>query len=114
MVDRGHRPDFLYTNSNDGWFGRFGPPQHFAQSRMRALEEGLPVLRSTTSGISGIIDAGGVVRQHIPSHQAGRIDTLVPPAAAPTLFARFGNMLALAWALAFLLAAIVAMRQRGV
>lgn len=113
VVDRQNRPDFIYTGSNDGWFGSFGPPQHFAQARMRAVEEGLPVLRSTTSGISGIIDARGVVLASIPSHQAGRIDMTVPVAAPPTLFARIGNMLALCWALVFLLIAFVALRQRA-
>lgn len=107
------RPDYIYTGSNDGWFGWFGPPQHFAQARMRAIEEGLPVLRSTTSGISGIIDARGVVRHALDSHRQGRIDAVVPPAAEPTLFARLGNLLSLGWALLFLLFALVALRQRA-
>ena len=111
VVDGADRPDFLYTGSNDGWFGAAGPPQHFAQARMRAVEEGLPVLRSTTTGISGIIDARGVVREVIPSHVAARIDATVPPAGAPTLFARLGNILALSWAAVFLAFAFVAMRQ---
>src|SRR5690606_23886726 len=50
VVERGHRPDFIFNPSNDGWFGQFGPPQHLAQARLRAIEEGLPVLRSTTTG----------------------------------------------------------------
>jgi apolipoprotein N-acyltransferase len=50
---------FLFNPSNDAWFGRWGPPQHLAQARLRALEEGLPVLRSTPTGISAIIDARG-------------------------------------------------------
>jgi apolipoprotein N-acyltransferase len=111
VIDRAHRPDYLYTGSNDGWFGSFGPPQHFAQARLRAVEEGIPVLRSTTTGISGIIDARGVVRHWLSMHQRGRIDTTVPPALPPTLFARLGNMLALLWAIVFLLPALVAMRQ---
>ncbi|QWC57193.1 apolipoprotein N-acyltransferase [Erythrobacter sp. 3-20A1M] len=112
VVDRAHRPDYIFTPSNDGWFGAWGPPQHFAQSRMRAIEEGLPVLRSTVNGISGVIDANGVVRQHLPHGVAGRLTGLVPAAKAPTLFSRFGNALALAWAAAFLLASLVAMRRR--
>ncbi|MCL6249775.1 apolipoprotein N-acyltransferase [Altererythrobacter sp. KTW20L] len=111
VTDRAARPDYIYTGSNDGWFGAAGPPQHFAQSRMRAIEEGLPVLRSTTTGISGIIDARGVVRHMLPMHEAGRIDAVVPPAAPSTLFARTGNALALGWAFLFLLLAFVAMRQ---
>ena len=48
----GNRPDFLFNPSNDAWFGAWGPPQHLAQARLRALEEGLPVLRATPTGIS--------------------------------------------------------------
>lgn len=111
VIDRSNRPDYLTTGSNDGWFGAAGPPQHFAQARMRAIEEGLPVLRSTTSGISGVIDAHGVVRQWLGHDEQGRIDTLIPRALPPTLFARMGNILALVWAAFFLLLAFVAMRQ---
>jgi apolipoprotein N-acyltransferase len=50
VVDRVHRPDYIFNPSNDGWFGASGPPQHLAQTRLRAIEEGLPVLRSTTNG----------------------------------------------------------------
>ena len=57
VVDRGDRPDFIFNPSNDAWFGRWGPPQHLAQARLRAAEEGLPVIRSTPTGISAVIDA---------------------------------------------------------
>lgn len=111
VVDRGNRPDFIFNPSNDGWFGRFGPPQHFAQARLRAIEEGLPVLRATTTGISGIIDARGVVREFLPRHRAGRIDGIVPPPGEPTLFSRLGNVLPLGWAVVFLLLAAIALRR---
>lgn len=114
VVDREKRPDFLFNPSNDGWFGPSGPPQHLAQARLRAIEEGLPVLRATTTGISAVIDANGVVRQHIPRHTANRLDGLVPAALPPTLFARAGNMLGLGWAAILLVAALVARRrERG-
>jgi apolipoprotein N-acyltransferase len=112
VVDRAHRPDYIFNPSNDGWFGAFGPPQHLAQARLRAIEEGLPILRATTTGISAVIDSRGVVRRHLPMHRAGRIDGTIPPAAPPTLFARLGNGLALAWAVVFLLLARVAIRRR--
>lgn len=112
VVDRAHRPDYLFNPSNDGWFGPSGPPQHLAQARLRAIEEGLPVLRSTTNGISAVIDARGVVQQSLPRPVAGRIDGFVPPAHAPTLFARAGNMLALGWALLLTLGAALALRRR--
>ena len=114
VIDQAHRPGFLFNPSNDGWFGAFGPPQHLAQARMRAIEEGVPVLRATTTGISAVIDADGVVRQSLAHGVADRIDGLVPPAHEPTLFARVGNVLALGWAAIFLLGAVVARRrQRG-
>ena len=114
VVDRGNRPDFLFNPSNDGWFGAFGPPQHLAQARMRAIEEGLPVLRSTTTGISAVIDARGVVREHLPMHVAGRIDGAIPPPAPPTLFARLSNALPLALAVMAILACLlVSRRARG-
>ena len=98
VVDRENRPDFIFNPSNDGWFGSWGPPQHLAQARMRAIEEGLPVLRSTTTGISAVIDANGVVRQHIPTGVSDKLEGFVPEAKEATLFARLGNALPLAWA----------------
>jgi apolipoprotein N-acyltransferase len=111
VVDSGDRPDFIFNPSNDGWFGSFGPPQHLAQARMRAIEEGLPVLRSTTTGISAVIDARGVVRDHVAQHVARRVDGTVPAALAPTLFARLGHWLTLGWALLFLGGALIASRR---
>ena len=112
VVDRANRPDFLFNPSNDGWFGAWGPPQHLAQARLRAIEEGLPVLRATTTGISAVIDADGIVRQHIGRLRPGRLDGLVPPAHRPTLFARLGNVLPLGWALALVVLSLVASRRR--
>lgn len=113
VVDPRNRPDFIFNPSNDGWFGPSGPPQHLAQARLRAIEEGLPVLRATTTGISAVIDARGVVRDHIGRLRAGRMDGFIPPPAAPTPFARLGNWLALFWAALFLVAGAVVTRGRG-
>jgi apolipoprotein N-acyltransferase len=111
VVDRSHRPDYIFNPSNDGWFGSWGPPQHLAQARMRAIEEGLPVLRATTTGISGVIDADGFVRQYVQRHRPGRLDGLVPPAHAPTPFARLGNALPLCWAAVVLILSAIALRR---
>jgi apolipoprotein N-acyltransferase len=113
VVDRSARPDYIFNPSNDGWFGAFGPPQHLAQARLRAMEEALPVLRATTTGISAVIDSRGVVRMHVPMHRADRMDGHVPPAGEPTLFSRLGNLLPLAWAMAFLALSRVVFRRRG-
>jgi apolipoprotein N-acyltransferase len=103
VANDANRPDYIFNPSNDGWFGTWGPPQHLGQARMRAIEEGLPVLRSTTTGISAVIDANGVVRQSIGMGKADKLEGLVPAAKAPTLFARWGHALTLAWAGLFLI-----------
>ena len=115
VVDPHVRPDYIFNPSNDGWFGAWGPPQHLAQARLRAIEEGLPVMRSTTTGISAVIDADGIVRAHVPWHQAGRLDGLIPPPHHPTLFARWGNLLPLAFAALLFAIAVsgIALRRRG-
>jgi len=111
VVDGSNRPDYLFNPSNDGWFGSWGPPQHLAQARLRAIEEGLPILRATTTGISAVIDAGGVVRQHAPMHAAAQLSGMVPPALSPTPFSRLGNLLPLGWAALLIVAAMVASRR---
>jgi len=112
VVDRANRPDFLFNPSNDAWFGSWGPPQHLAQARLRAVEEGLPVIRSTPNGISAVVDADGRLLESIGHHQAGFIQMRLPPPHAPTVFARLGNLLPLAFAL--LLAGLgVAFRRRA-
>ncbi|MBU7579621.1 MAG: apolipoprotein N-acyltransferase [Porphyrobacter sp.] len=107
VADRANRPDYIFNPSNDGWFGWWGPPQHLAQARMRAIEEGLPVLRSTTTGISAVIDANGVVRGAIGPGKADKLEGLVPAAAPPTLFSQWGHALTLAWAGLFLILGLV-------
>ena len=113
VVDRRNRPDYIFNPSNDGWFGVWGPPQHLAQARMRAIEEGLPVLRATTTGISAVIDARGVVRQHIGKGAAQRIDGIVPPSGVPTPFAALGHGLTGLWTLLLLAASLVASRREA-
>ena len=114
VVDRRNRPDFIFNPSNDAWFGRWGPPQHLAQARLRAAEEGIPVIRSTPTGISAVVDAHGHVVKSLPWRTPGIIDAALPPAAAaPTLFGRFGNIIPLLLGFALLIGGIVlGMRRR--
>jgi apolipoprotein N-acyltransferase len=113
VVDRKHRPDFIFNPSNDAWFGKWGPPQHLAQARLRAAEEGLPVLRATPTGISAVIDARGEVVKSLPWRQAGAIDAVLPPAAnGPPPFARFGNIIPLTLAFLLIMGGIVLGRRR--
>jgi apolipoprotein N-acyltransferase len=93
VVDAKNRPDFIFNPSNDAWFGAWGSPQFVAQSRLRAIEEGLPVIRATPTGISAVIDSNGAVRVALPTGKAGVIQTTLPAPAPPTLFARLGHIM---------------------
>ncbi len=110
VVDRANRPNFIFNPSNDAWFGSWGPPQHLAQARLRAMEEGLPVVRSTPTGISAVINAQGRIVAALPFQKAGAIEVALPPAAAPTLFAKYGNLLPMALALLLIALAIATRR----
>ena len=112
VVDRANRPDFIFNPSNDAWFGAWGPPQHLAQARLRAIEEGLPVIRATPTGISAVIDARAACCKACRSAPPARSTPGCPAAAPPTLFARFGNLLAFAFAL-LLVAAAIAVRRKA-
>ncbi len=95
VVDPAHRPRLIFNPSNDAWFGSWGPPQHLAQARLRAIEEGLPVVRATPNGISAVIGADGTLLGTVAHHVAGAAVVPIPPADAPTLFSRLGNWAAL-------------------
>lgn len=110
VVDKRHRPDFIFNPSNDAWFGSWGPPQHLAQARLRAIEEGLPVIRATPTGISAIVDADGHIVSALEWHAAGAIEGRLPQAIAPTPFARLGNILPLAFA-GLLVLILIAVRR---
>ncbi|MFT3964334.1 MAG: apolipoprotein N-acyltransferase [Sphingobium sp.] len=112
VLDRSDRPDFLFNPSNDAWFGGWGPPQHLAQARLRAVEEGVPVIRSTPTGISAVVDSAGGIVATVGAHREGRLDAVLPPAAPPTLFSRFGNILPMLLALGLVLSGVALGRIR--
>ena len=111
VVDRSDRPDFIFNPSNDAWFGRWGPPQHLAQARLRAAEEGLPVIRSTPTGISALVDGHGTLVRSLPWQTAGMIDATLPNPLGPTPFARLGNLIPLSLGFLFLIVAIALDRR---
>jgi apolipoprotein N-acyltransferase len=93
VVPAGKRPGWLLHLTNDGWFGSFGgPQQHLAQARIRAIEQGLPVVRAANTGISAAIDAYGRVLTRIPLQSDGYRDIRLPGALPPTLYARHGDV----------------------
>lgn len=90
----GVRPEWILNVSNDAWFGATsGPLQHLNLASYRAIEEGLPLVRSTPTGVSAVIDSRGRVLDDAKLGLGARgvIDAPLPPPSAPTLFARFGN-----------------------
>ena len=112
VVNEAHRPDFLFNPSNDAWFGNWGPVEHLAQARMRAIEEGLPIIRATPTGISAVIDADGRIVTYIPRHVAAGVDAVLPLPRAPTIFSRTGNWMAFLIALFFAAAGVAIGRRK--
>lgn len=106
------RADWILQVTNDGWFGNLaGPYQHLAQARLRAVEQGLPLLRAANTGVTAVIDAKGRVLRSVPLNTEGWIDADVPPALMPTPYARTGDLPATIL-LALSLLALVARRSR--
>ena len=101
--------------SNDAWFGRLaGPWQHFAHARLRAVEQGLPMIRAANSGVSALIDPYGRVIASLPVGVADVIDSALPQATRRPLFAALGHLPALALGLVFGAAALAGrLRRRG-
>lgn len=107
------RPDMLLQITNDAWFGiNAGPQQHLTQARLRAIEQGLPMIRVANTGISAVIDPAGRIVGSIPLGQAGFFDLPLPHPLGPTLYSRMGDWLAfLAWAVA--IAALLLWKRRN-
>ena len=93
VTDKSQRPAWLLNLTNDAWYGiSVGPHQHLAQARVRAVEEGLPMIRAAYSGISAIIDPHGRILQQRPLNYAGYIDTRLPKEIAVTPYASWGDV----------------------
>jgi apolipoprotein N-acyltransferase len=102
VIQGPERPRLVVNVTNDGWFGdTTGPRQHFHQSRVRAVEEAVPIVRAANNGISAMIDSYGRIVASLGMNVRGVIDTALPTPAPLPLYARFGD-------LGFLLLALLA------
>ena len=103
VVERGDRPGWIINLTNDGWFGiSSGPYQHLQQARMRAIEQGLPLVRAANTGISAVVDPVGRTVASLGLGLEGVLDSGLPAAIPPTAYARAGDIpimiiLAAAW-----------------
>ncbi len=94
VVDAANRPAWLLNVTNDAWFGdTSGPQQHLAQARMRAVEQGLPLIRAANTGISGVFDAYGRGMGRLALNHQGIIDSALPQALPATIYARQGDFI---------------------
>ncbi|MDB5440816.1 MAG: lnt [Caulobacteraceae bacterium] len=89
----GRRAEWILVVSNDAWFGRgAGPRQHLDLASYRAIEEGLPLIRDTPTGVSAVIDSYGRTVLALEPGREGIIDASLPPALKPTFYARHGDL----------------------
>ena len=94
VVDESDRPDWMVNVTNDAWFGTSaGPRQHLAAARLRAVEEGLPLLRAANTGITVAFDSRGHEITRIGMQQTDFRVVPLPTPLPPTFFARFGLMM---------------------
>jgi apolipoprotein N-acyltransferase len=110
VASGGDRPGWIVNLTNDGWFGiSSGPYQHLQQARLRAVEQGLPVVRAANTGISAVIDPLGRVVARLGLGVEGVLDSSLPSAIPPTIYARSGDIPA---ALMVIAAVIFVIRRR--
>jgi apolipoprotein N-acyltransferase len=92
LVQSAQRPGLMVNVTNDGWFGNTtGPRQHLHQARVRAVEEGVPLIRAANNGVSAAFDGYGRMLGRIDLDVRGVIDVALPVALHPPLYARFGD-----------------------
>ncbi len=114
VVQTQARPGLILNVTNDGWFGNTsGPRQHFHQTRVRAVEQGVALLRAANNGISAMIDPRGRVLGALWMDERGVIDSRLPLTLPPTPYVRFGDAIFAALALAAAGLAYALQRERG-
>ena len=87
-IDTQNRPDWILNVTNDGWYGDSpGPYQHFEMVRMRAIEQGLPVVRAANSGISAVVDGKGRITSMLSLNSGDILEQLLPKPEKNTFYA---------------------------
>jgi apolipoprotein N-acyltransferase len=106
--------ELLTTITNDAWFGATSAPyQHFEQASMRAIEEGRYLVRSANTGISGIVDPYGRVIERTAIFERAAVVGEARFLNTSTLYARTGDLLAYASALATAALLVLSNRRRA-
>jgi apolipoprotein N-acyltransferase len=102
------RPGWILNMTNDGWFGiSTGPYQHLHQARLKAIEEGLPLVRAANTGVSAVIDPVGRTVTSLPLGTEGVLDSGLPSPVESTTYTRTGDRhIAMVLALVFVTATI--------
>jgi apolipoprotein N-acyltransferase len=108
------RPGVLVNVTNDGWFGdTTGPRQHFHQARVRAVEEGLPLIRAANNGISAVVDSSGRVLVMLGMNVRGVADSYLPVARSSPPYAVLGDVIFLLLALVFVFVPLFDQQRRS-
>lgn len=90
---KNNRPNWILNITNDAWFGKSsGPYQHLGMAKIRAVEEGLPVIRVANTGISAIIDPKGRILKKLSLGETGIIQSKLPKKLAPTFYSQYGKI----------------------
>ncbi len=115
IINKQTPPEILLNLTNDGWYGKSaGPYQHLAATMLRAVEEGVTIIRAANSGISGIFTPTGILTGKIPLHQSGISDTwLSAPLSIPGFYRRYGNKIPLSLCLILTICGLILPQMTG-
>lgn len=111
--NKSSHPIAIVNATNDAWFGdSTGPYQHLAMARLRAIEQGVPVLRAANTGISAIIDSFGAIQVQLPLNQTATIDAKIPAQLTnPTIYAQLGWQIVLLFFVLLGAASLIVMKK---
>ena len=106
------RAGWMLNVTDDAWFGLTpGPHQHFAQARLRAVEQGVPLVRAANSGVSAVVDGLGRIVAELPLGVEGVLDSALPAPRPPTIYSRLGAVAPLLIGLVFLFLSVLSKRK---